>query len=351
MGKLQTTIPCDNMVLFDQNGCMKKYNDAGEILKDFYDLRFAFYGKRKQYLEGMLEAEALKLSNQARFILEKCDGSLKIENKKKKVMIADLERKNFDPDSVKKWKATQAKLEAAQMEDAAPAVDSDSDEDLDEDVKAADFDYLLGMAMWSLTQEEIDDLLKKKGDKHTELKKLKEKSPSMLWNDDLDEFLEKLEEVEQKEIADQAEAVTGKASKGKKKAFKQETMASPHGIRVAVKIPDELRKKVATAMAAKNRKASKNNPVKKLEKDMAVSDDEFDGMINDKEKRKSLGEKLGFTPEKKETKPKKEKSAPGSATSSVKGSPTKKVGKKKKKKKKKSSVFTPLLKKKKKKKK
>ena len=45
----------------------------------------------------MLEAEALKLSNQARFILEKCDGSLKIENKKKKVMIADLERKNFDP--------------------------------------------------------------------------------------------------------------------------------------------------------------------------------------------------------------------------------------------------------------
>ena len=39
---------------------------------------------------------------------------------------------------------------------------------------------------------------------------------------------------------------------------------------------------------------------------------------------RSLGEKLGFTPEKKETKPKKEKSAPGSATSSVKGSPTKK---------------------------
>ena len=40
-----------------------------------------------------------------------------------------------------------------------------------QDVKAADFDYLLGMAMWSLTQEKIDDLLKKKGDKHKELKK------------------------------------------------------------------------------------------------------------------------------------------------------------------------------------
>ena len=51
-------------------------------------------------------------------------------------------------------------------------------------------------------------------------------------------------------------------------------------------ISDELRKKVVAAVAAKNRKASKNNPVKKLEKDIVVSDDEFDGMINDKEKRK-----------------------------------------------------------------
>ena len=60
--KLQTTISCDNMVLFDQNGCMKKYNDAGEILKDFYDLRFAFYGKRKQYLEGKFKINFVDLS-------------------------------------------------------------------------------------------------------------------------------------------------------------------------------------------------------------------------------------------------------------------------------------------------
>ena len=64
----------------------------------------------------MLEAEALKLSNQARFILEKCDGSLVVENKKKKNMIAELQRKNFDPDPVKKWKTDQAKLQAAGMD-------------------------------------------------------------------------------------------------------------------------------------------------------------------------------------------------------------------------------------------
>ena len=93
-----------------------RYEDETEILREFYDLRLVYYGKRKKYLEGMLEAEALKLSNQARFILEKCDGSLKVENKKKKIMIAELERKNFDPDPVKKWKTAQAKLLAAGLD-------------------------------------------------------------------------------------------------------------------------------------------------------------------------------------------------------------------------------------------
>ena len=57
----------------------------------------------------MLEAEALKLSNQARFILEKCDGSLVVENKKKKVMVEELQRRGFDSDPVKKWKKGQVR--------------------------------------------------------------------------------------------------------------------------------------------------------------------------------------------------------------------------------------------------
>ena len=42
-----------------------------------------------------------------RFILEKCDGTLVIENKRKKLMIQELINKNFDPDPVKRWKANQ----------------------------------------------------------------------------------------------------------------------------------------------------------------------------------------------------------------------------------------------------
>merc|ERR1711899_532535 len=200
-------------------------------------------------------------------------------------------------------------------------LDSESDSDAEENAKDADYDYLLGMAMWSLTQEKIDDLLKKKGDKHAELRRLQQKEPADLWNDDLDEFLVKLDEVEAQEREDAVVGVgkAGKAAKGKKN-LKTEALPSPMGIRVAPRIPDELRTKAAKAVAAKERKESK--VAKKLEKEIVVSEDEFDGMVNDKEKRKSLGERVGFTPEKKEKKPK--------AAATKKASPTKGKGGKKK---------------------
>lgn len=39
-----------------------------------------------------------------RFILEKCDGDLKIENRKKQEMIAELIKRNYPSDPVKAWK-------------------------------------------------------------------------------------------------------------------------------------------------------------------------------------------------------------------------------------------------------
>lgn len=328
--KLQTTISTNSMVLFDHNGCLKRYDDVSEIMQEFFDLRLIYYDKRKKYLEGMLEAEALRLSNQARFILEKCDGSLVVENKKKKIMIDELQRRNFDPDPVKKWKTIQAKNEAAMLADsAAAALDDESDSDLEEDAKDADYDYLLGMAMWSLTQEKKDDLLKKKEAKHKELDELKRTSKEQLWQRDLDEFLEKLNEVEAKEREEAAAGVEAggnrKKAGGKKKTLKEEAMPSPHGIRIAPRIPDEMRVKAAKATAAKDAKKGKNNLAKKLEKEIEDETDEFDMMINDKDKRRSLSDKLGFTPEKK---PKA--AAPKKAKKSDDGTPSKKGGKKKK---------------------
>lgn len=60
------------------------------MLHEFYGIRLRYYARRKEWLEGQLQAEADKLSNQARFILEKCDKGLVVENKKRKVLVEEL---------------------------------------------------------------------------------------------------------------------------------------------------------------------------------------------------------------------------------------------------------------------
>lgn len=42
-----------------------------------------------------------------RFIVEKCDGNLKIENRKKIEMINELVRRGYNSDPVKAWKLLQ----------------------------------------------------------------------------------------------------------------------------------------------------------------------------------------------------------------------------------------------------
>ena len=63
-------------VLFDANGCLRRYSDSGEILGEFYELRLERYRSRKEYLEGKLQSEADKISNQARFVMEMYNGTI-----------------------------------------------------------------------------------------------------------------------------------------------------------------------------------------------------------------------------------------------------------------------------------
>lgn len=64
--------------MFDHVGSLKKYDSVLDILRDFFELRMKYYVLRKDWLTGMLEAESSKLTNQARFILEKIQGTLVI---------------------------------------------------------------------------------------------------------------------------------------------------------------------------------------------------------------------------------------------------------------------------------
>ena len=58
---------------------------------------------------------------------------------------------------------------------------------------AADFNYILGMALWCLTKEKKDEILKNRDAKSEELYQLRKRTPSDLWKSDLNQFLEELD--------------------------------------------------------------------------------------------------------------------------------------------------------------
>merc|ERR1719300_1479094 len=254
----------------------------------------------KKYLEGLLGAEACQLSNKARFIIEKCDGTLKIENKKKKVMIDELVKRGYDSDPIKAWKKA-ASGDDGEEDNAADEGDQEAAPSQGGKEKGPDYDYLLGMPMWNLTQEKKEEIIRKRDEKSQELKKLQGTTKEQLWERDLDEFSTKLDEVEAKEAEENAGESTTvveaggkrKGGKAKKGAVKVETLPSATGIRIEPLIAEEMKTKAAKAAAAKERKAMKGEKEKvKKEKGVKEEKDEFDDMADKKTSLNDSGKKM-----------------------------------------------------------
>jgi DNA topoisomerase II len=163
--KLITKINTTNMICFDFDCKIKKYASPEEILEDFYPKRLAYYQKRKvhfflkrtlwslnfslvqDFLANELQNQLDKLNNQARFVRMIVDKQLVVSNRKKDDIVAELRQKGFRPFP----KVSKAKA-AGETEDLA------EDEEQEVIGASSDYDYLLGMAIWSLTREKVAQL-------------------------------------------------------------------------------------------------------------------------------------------------------------------------------------------------
>ena len=240
--KLQTQMSTSSMVLFDHKGVLRRYESVNEILREFFPVRLEFYVKRKKYYEGMLEAEASKLENQARFILEKNDKKIIMENIKKKDFIQVLIQRGYDSDPVKAWK-TKHNIE---QDSDSNNDETESQSETSEEEKKYDYDYLIDMTMRNMLRENVQDLLKKRDSKKEELENLRRCTPQMLWEKDLDDFVEELDRVEkiEKENAGKALKPSKKIAKISSKGLKISNMdslykASAHAERIDPKIDYE----------------------------------------------------------------------------------------------------------------
>jgi DNA topoisomerase-2 len=134
--KLSKTIATTNIVAFNTRGQIKKYDNAEQIMEEYYHFRLEKYEERKKHWLGVYHADYRKLKNQYRFISEIIEDKLIVNKKKKTVLIQELRDRKYEafpPKDDKKKKST----------------DEDKDDVEEEDDETAggarDYDYLLSV--------------------------------------------------------------------------------------------------------------------------------------------------------------------------------------------------------------
>ena len=151
--KLYTTNTITNMNLFNHEDRLRKYENIPDIIDDYYGVRLDYYDQRKQFMMSHLEKQLSTLSNKAKYIQEVLDGSIELRKKKKTEVVELLLTKKYD------------------------VIDDDQE-----------YKYLLKMPMDSVTEENIDKLLKDRDDIQKTLEIVKNTSIQQMWSKELNDL-------------------------------------------------------------------------------------------------------------------------------------------------------------------
>ena len=65
---LRSKLSTNNMVLFNSEGRLEKYEEISVIMEEFYNVRYKHYENRKEYLKSAVKRELEILTNKQRFI-------------------------------------------------------------------------------------------------------------------------------------------------------------------------------------------------------------------------------------------------------------------------------------------
>jgi DNA topoisomerase-2 len=146
----------ENLTCLDENGKLIIFKNVNDLINYFVKFRLSYYDKRKDYLLNELNRRNVYLSNRAKFIKLIIDGKLNLRNKPKAEVVQELEKLKFD-----------------KIEDG--------------------YDYLLNMAIQSMTKERYEALLKEVKENTDESIRISKLQPIDMYKSDLKELRKKLE--------------------------------------------------------------------------------------------------------------------------------------------------------------
>lgn len=138
-----------------------------------------------------LEMELLKLDNKVRFILGVVKGEIVVSNRKRADLFVELQQKGFTP-FPKKTKSVEPEVAGA-TEDGEDAEENSNSEAASTEVRISNYEYLLSMAIGTLTLEKVQALCGERDKLNNEVEELRKATPKSLWVKDLDALLTQLD--------------------------------------------------------------------------------------------------------------------------------------------------------------
>lgn len=156
--KLHSYLYTSNMVMFNEQEQLRKYNNVDEVLENFCRVRYKYYVKRKNYQLKALEAELRFLGNKERFVKEVIDKKLSIMNEKESDIINKLTKRGYDENPKK------------------------------DDNEAGGYDYLLRMQVRNFTADKVRQIKNDIVSTKQKLEDLRNTTEKEIWLQELDEF-------------------------------------------------------------------------------------------------------------------------------------------------------------------
>jgi DNA topoisomerase-2 len=157
--RLTSTWRTSNMVCFNNDMKIIRYNCVGDILEDFYKLRVAKYEERRTKEIERLRKEAIECDAKARFLRANLEGTI------------DLRRKTDD------------EIVMSMKEHKLPALSTPFNEEL-----VDSYEYLLRLRIDRVKASAIDEAERQVALAKEAVEELEQTTASTLWTHDLDEF-------------------------------------------------------------------------------------------------------------------------------------------------------------------
>lgn len=157
--KLIKPLSVSNIWAYDSNNKLKHYNNTNEIIKEFVDTRLKYYSIRKNYLLGKMNRELDILKYRKLFIEGVAiNKNIIVVNRNKEDIRQQLIKLNFPELSLNN--------------------------------EAVSYNYLLEMAISTLTKEKIEELISKYNEKLNEIKILEKLTEVEIYKKELIEFMD-----------------------------------------------------------------------------------------------------------------------------------------------------------------